>query len=391
MRLHGMIRRMSSRQAYLDYQATTPVDARVRDAMLPYLGDHFGNPHSINHAFGWQAADAVKIARGQVAEFIGADDDEIVFTSGATESCNLAIRGAAKASTRGRTKVITVATEHPAVLETTRDLGCAGHEVTILPVGEDGLLDLADLDRALDGRTVLVSIMAANNEIGVLQPLEEIARLCRAAGALFHTDATQAAGRMGIDVDAWDVDLLSLSAHKVYGPKGIGALYVRSGVPIQPVVTGGGQEHGLRPGTVPAPLVVGFGRACQVASEQWGEDASRMSQLTMRLRHSIQRVSSNVRFFGHLDQRLPGNLSMGFRGVSADEVIEVVSDRIAVSTGSACSSGTAEPSKVLLALGLDPETAASGVRISLGRFTLEEEIDTAVEALSDVAAIANRA
>ncbi len=386
-----MIRRMNSRPAYLDYQATTPVDLRVRDAMLPYLGEHFGNPHSINHAYGWQAADAVKIARGQVAEFIGADDDEIVFTSGATESCNLALRGAAKASTSGRNRVITVATEHPAVLETARDLGCAGHEVIILPVGEDGLLDLADLERTLDGRTVLVSIMAANNEIGVLQPLAEIARLCRASGALFHTDATQAAGRIGIDVDSWDVDLLSLSAHKVYGPKGIGTLYVRNGVPVQPVVTGGGQEHGLRPGTVPAPLVVGFGRACQVASEQLGEDAGRMSQLTMRLKHGIQRTCPSVRFFGHPEQRLPGNLSMGFPGVSADEVIELVSNRIAISTGSACSSGTAEPSKVLLALGLDPETAATGVRISLGRFTIEGDIDTAVEALSDVAAIASRA
>ena len=357
--------------------------------MLPYLGDHFGNPHSINHAYGWQAADAVRLARGRVAEFVGADDDEIVFTSGATESCNLALRGAAKASTSGRNKVVTVATEHPAVLETVQDLRCAGHEVTVLPVTSDGLLDLADLQRALDGRTVLLSIMAANNEIGVLQPLAEIARLCHAAGALFHTDATQAAGRIGIDVDAWGVDLLSLSAHKVYGPKGIGALYVRSGVPVQPVMTGGGQEHGLRPGTVPAPLAVGFGMACQVASEQWEEDAGRISQLTLRLRDGIQRACPAVRFFGHLAQRLPGSLSMGFPGVSATEVIEIVSDSIAISTGSACSSGTTEPSRVLLALGLDPETAATGVRISLGRFTTEREIDTAVGTLSKVAAIAS--
>ena len=384
-----MIRRMNSRQAYLDYQATTPVDPRARDAMLPYLGDHFGNPHSINHVYGWQAADAVRLARGRVAEFVGADDDEIVFTSGATESCNLALRGAAKASTSGRNKVVTVATEHPAVLETVQDLRYAGHEVTVLPVTSDGLLDLADLQRALDGRTVLLSIMAANNEIGVLQPLAEIARLCHAAGALFHTDATQAAGRIGIDVDAWGVDLLSLSAHKVYGPKGIGALYVRSGVPVQPVMTGGGQEHGLRPGTVPAPLAVGFGMACQVASEQWEEDAGRISQLTLRLRDGIQRACPAVRFFGHLAQRLPGSLSMGFPGVSATEVIEIVSDSIAISTGSACSSGTTEPSRVLLALGLDPETAATGVRISLGRFTTEREIDTAVGTLSKVAAIAS--
>ena len=385
-----MIRRMSLRQAYLDHQATTPVDPRVRDAMLPYLGDHFGNPHSINHAYGWLAADAVRIARGQVAKFIGADDGEIVFTSGATESCNLALRGVARASSGRRSKLITAGTEHPAVLETVRDLGRAGHEVTVLPVDPDGLLDLADLERALDDRTVLVSIMTANNEIGVLQPLAEIVCLCHARGALVHTDATQAAGRIGIDVDTWGVDLLSLSGHKVYGPKGIGVLYVRSGVTVQPIVTGGGQEHGLRPGTVPAPLAVGLGMACQVAHEQWQVDAGRMSRLAERLRDGVQSACPDVRFFGHLRRRLPGSLSMGFPGVSADEVIELVSDRIAISTGSACSSGTAEPSKVLLALGLDPETAATGIRISLGRFTGDTEIDTAIDALSDVAAVASR-
>ena len=385
-----MIRCMTSRQAYLDYQATTPVDPRVRDAMLPYLEVQFGNPHSINHAYGWEASDAVRIARGHVAEFVGADDDEIVFTSGATESCNLAIRGVAKASGGYRNKFITAETEHPAVLETIRDLGCAGYEVTVLPVDRDGLLDLAVLERALDDRTVLVSIMAANNEIGVLQPLAEIAGLCHGRGALFHTDATQAAGRIGIDVGAWDVDLLSLSAHKFYGPKGIGALFARNGVPIQPIVTGGGQEHGLRPGTVPAALAVGFGMACQVASDQWEKDVVRMSQFTVRLRDEIQRTCPSVQFFGHLRRRLPGNLSVGFPGVPADQVIDMVADRIAISTGSACSSGTAEPSKVLLALGLEPETAATGLRISLGRFTKAEEIDVAIAAFSDVAAVTSR-
>ena len=381
---------MTSQQAYLDYQATTPLDPGVRDAMLPYFQDYFGNPHSINHAYGWKASDAVRIARGQVAEFLGADDDEVVFTSGATESCNLALRGVARASNGRRKKFITVETEHPAVLETVLDLGCAGYEVTVLPVGSDGLLDLADLDRALDDRTILVSIMAANNEIGVLQPLAKIAGLCHARGALFHTDATQAAGRIGIDVDLWDVDLLSLSAHKFYGPKGIGAMFARNGIPIQPIVTGGGQEHGLRPGTVPAALAVGFGMACQVALDQWKEDAVRMSQLTLRLRDGIQRVCPDVLFFGHLRRRLPGNLSVGFPGISADEVIDVVADRIAISTGSACSSATAEPSKVLLALGLKAEIAATGLRISLGRFTSDEEIDIAIAAFSDIAAITSR-
>ena len=378
---------MNPLPAYLDYQATTPLDPRVRDAMLPYLGIHFGNPHSVNHAYGWKAGQAVRIARERVAEFIGADDDEVVFTSGATESCNLALRGAAKVSSGHRKSIITQATEHPAVLDTVRDLGRSGHEVTVLPVDEDGLLDLAVLERAVDDRTALVSVMAANNEIGVLQPLPEIADVCHRRGALLHTDATQAAGRIGIDVDAWGVDLLSLSAHKVYGPKGIGALFVRSGVPIEPIATGGGQEHGLRPGTVPAPLAVGFGEACLVASEQWEEDANRMLQLAERLRYGIGQACAGVRFFGHLQLRLPGSLSLGFPGVRADEVIEAVSDRIAISTGSACASGTAEPSRVLLALGLGPEVAATGVRVSVGRFTRDGEVDTAIAALLDIGSL----
>ena len=383
-----MIRRMDSRQAYLDYQATTPLDPLVREAMLPYLRDHFGNPHSIDHSFGWRAAGAVRAARGQVAQLIGADDQEIVFASGATESCNLAIRGAVKASGPCRNKIITVATEHPAVLETVLDLGRAGHEAIVLPVDEDGVLDLADLEATLDDRTVLVSVMAANNEIGVLHPLPEIAERCRAHGALLHTDATQASGRVNIDVDRWGVDLLSLSAHKVYGPKGIGALYVRTGVPIEPTATGGGQEYGLRPGTVAAPLTVGFGTACQLACEQWQDDAIRMSRLALHLRESVQRDCPDVRFFGDLQNRLPGSLCLGFPGITADEVIEIVSDRIAISTGSACSSGTAEPSRVLLALGLDREAASTGIRVSLGRFTTDEEIDIAAGALSSVVAIA---
>ena len=385
-----MIRRMSPRQAYLDYQATTPLDPRVLQAMRPYFEDHFGNPHSINHVYGWKTADAVRAARGHVADFIGADEDEIVFTSGATESCNLALRGIAKASMGNKNKIVTVTTEHPAVLETVRDLGLSGYQAAVLPVGPDGLLDLADLERAVDDRTALVSVMAANNEIGVLQPLSKIADLCHSRGALLHSDATQAAGRIGIDVDSWGVDLLSISAHKVYGPKGIGALFTRSGVQIEPIVTGGGQEHGLRPGTIPAPLAVGFGEACRVASEQWEEDAGRMSQLAERLRHGIQTVCPNVQIFGHLERRLPGSLSLGFPGVTADEVIDLVSDRIAISTGSACSSGTAEPSRVLLSLGLSPDIAATGVRVSLGRFTCESEIDTAIGAFSDIAAIASR-
>ena len=306
---------------YLDYQATTPLDPRVQDAVLPYLGDNFGNPHSINHAYGWLAADSVKVARGQVADFIGADDDEIVFTSGATESCNLAIRGVLKASRGERNKIITVSTEHPAVYETVLDLESEGYDITILSVQQDGLLDLEDLRHALDERTVLVSVMAANNEIGVLQPLADISELCHSKGAFFHTDATQAAGRIEVDVDAWGVDFLSISAHKVYGPKGIGALYARNGIPISPLLTGGGQENGLRPGTVPAPLVVGIGKACEIALESQENDMDRMTHLTSKLWQGILKECGDVILFGHPELRLPGNLNFGFPGVSADEVI----------------------------------------------------------------------
>ena len=359
---------MNPHVAYLDNQATTPVDPRVRDAILPFFDGRFGNPHSSHHGYGWEASDAVTLARAQVAEFIGADDEEIIFTSGATESCNLALRGIARASDGKRNKLITLATEHPAVLETVLDLGRVSVKAIVLPVSPEGLLDLSDLERTLDNQTLLVSIMAANNEIGVLQNLTDIADLCHAQGALLHTDATQAAGRIGIDVDTWNVDLLSLSAHKVYGPKGVGALFVRSGVPIEPILTGGGQERGLRPGTVPAPLTVGFGEACRIAQEQWREDTQRISELTLRLKGGLQDSCPNIRIFGHLQQRLPGSLSVGFPGIPASEVIAAVSDSIAVSTGSACASGTAEASKVLLALGVEPDIAADGRQSELGTF-----------------------
>ena len=381
---------MNTGLVYLDYQATSPLDPRVQDAMLPFLWANFGNPHSINHAFGWQAADSVSIARGQVADFIGADDSEIVFTSGATESCNLAIRGVLKASGRERNKVITVSTEHPAVYETVLDLERDGYEITVLSVQQDGLLDLEMLERELDERTALVSVMAANNEIGVLQPLADISQLCHAKGALFHTDATQAAGRIDIDVDTWGVDFLSISAHKVYGPKGIGALFTRNGIPISPLITGGGQENGLRPGTVPAPLVVGIGMACAIAMENQNIDTDRINRLTGKLWQGILNGCGDVVLFGHPTQRIPGNLSFGFPGVTADEVIDLVSDRIAISTGSACSSGSNEPSRILIALGIGSELAATGVRVSLGRFTSDEEIDTAIDSFARVGTVIDR-
>ena len=381
---------MDPKPIYLDYQATTPIDPRVREAMLPFLEDEFGNPHSISHAYGWAASDAVKIARAQVAQLINADDNEIVFTSGATESCNLALRGVARASDGNRNRIITVATEHPAVLETVQDLGRSGYEAVILPVGSDGLLDLVNLEWELDERTLLVSVMAANNEIGVLQPLARISSLCQTVGALFHTDATQAAGRKEIDVDVWGVDLLSFSAHKVYGPKGIGAMFLRSGVRIEPIATGGAQERGLRPGTVSTALVAGFGEACHLADRQGSLDRQRMYDHTKRLEAGLRKAWPDLLVFGHREQRIPGNLNVGFPGFEASNIVHTVASEIAVSTGSACASATAGPSRVLLALGLDPEIAATGIRISLGRFTTDQHVDAAIAAFSEVASTANR-
>ena len=374
---------MGGRPVYLDYQSTTPVDPRVQETMLPFFNGKFGNPHSHGHSYGWEAAEAIREARAQVACLIDAGDDDIVFTSGATESCNLALRGVVRATKGTRRRIITLATEHPAVLETVRDLGLAGHEIVILPVGGDGLLDIGHLAAALDDRALVVSVMAANNETGVVQPLSKIAELCRAAGALFHTDATQAAGRMAISVDDWGVDLLSLSSHKVYGPKGVGALFVRPGTPIKPVTTGGAQECGLRAGTLPTPLVVGFGKACELADVEGAADRGRMASLAGQLLTEVTRACPEVRLFGHADRRVPGSLCVGFPGAGAETVVQGVGHAVSVSTGSACASATVEPSRVLLALGLEPEVAATGVRISLGRFTSEQDIKVAASAFSE--------
>ena len=376
---------MTAAPVYLDNQATTPLDPAVRDAMWPYLTEHFGNPHSSDHRFGWDASAAIRKARTQVADFINADDDEIVFTSGATESCNLALRGVAgHVHDPRRKRIVTLATEHPAVLETVRDLVALGYEVIVLPVNTDGLVDLASLEGTVDDSTLLVSVMAVNNEIGVVQPLDDIAARCRAVGAYLHTDATQAAGRLPIDVDTWDVDLLSVSAHKVYGPKGIGALYVRTGVNLKRMIAGGGQERGLRGGTLPTALIVGFGKACDLAAECQDRDRCRMDALCKRLHRRLLEAHPQLRLFGHPTRRVAGNLNIGFPGVPADQLIRSTAAQLAISTGSACSSASSEPSHVLLALGFDHDTAATSVRISLGRFTTEAEIDRAVEALSRI-------
>lgn len=374
---------MNGRPIYLDYQATTPIDPRVRNAMGPFLDERFGNPHSEDHLFGWEASSGIGLARARVAGLIEAKRQEIVFTSGATESCNLALRGVAnRRGNEKRARIVTLATEHPAVIETVLDLRHDDHEAVVLPVGSDGILDLAQLDEVLDERTLLVSVMAANNEIGVLQPIQEIAAKCHAVGALFHTDATQAAGRIPIDVTEWDVDFLSLSGHKLYGPKGVGALFVRSGVELRPLITGGSQEDGRRGGTLPAALIVGFGIACELALERQQEDSERFQILTSRFYECLCETHPSLRLFGHPKQRLPGSLTLGYPNVPADLVIRNVADQIAVSSGSACASGNGEPSRVLLALGLEPSVAETAVRISLGRFTTEEEIDSAVIAFS---------
>ena len=366
-----------SRPIYLDYQATTPLDPRVARTMQPYWSDVFGNPHSDGHTFGWEARQAVNSARSQVADLIGADDDEIVFVSGATESCNLAILGMAGVA-KSRRHIVTVATEHPAVLETVKSLSCRGFDIDVLPVDGHGLLDLRALENVLTEKTLLVSVMLANNEIGVIQPIREISTLCRSVGASVHTDATQAIGRIDVDVNALDVDLLSLSAHKFYGPNGVGALYVRSSAAeLIPILRGGTQERGLRPGTLPTPLIVGLGAACEIAGGEWQADARRLCAMTDGLRSYLIGLFPNMRMFGHRCRRISGNLNIGFPGILAERLVAATSSRLAISTGAACSSGSAEPSRVLLALGLSREIAATGVRISLGRFTTEEQADIA--------------
>ncbi len=351
--------------------------------MQPYWTQDFGNPHSEGHSYGWNARRAVEIARSQVADLIEADDDEIVFTSGATESCNIALRGAAAVPPDGRRQIITLATEHSAVLETVRWLSQHGSEVVVLPVKSDGLLDLRVLEAALGRQTLVVSVMLANNEIGVIQRLPEISQLCHAVGAFVHTDATQAAGRIKVDVGELGVDLLSLSAHKIYGPNGIGALYVRNrpDLKIVPTVTGGAQEQGIRPGTVPVPLAVGLGAACSIACRHLEDEAERISNLEQRLLQDLNTEFPALRLFGHPEQRIPGNLNLGLPGILGEALVEAVSSEVAISTGAACATGSPEPSHVLIALGLDPEIAATGVRISLGRFTTDDEISVTSRSL----------
>jgi cysteine desulfurase len=379
-------RRANAAPVYLDYQATTPTDPRVVAAILPYFTEKFGNPHSTGHRFGREAAEAVERARGDVAALIGAESREIVFTSGATESNNAAIKGAVRflrdERRSDRDRIVTVATEHKCVLETCRQLEREGFSLTVMPVKSDGLLDLAALAEAIGPRTALVSVMAVNNEIGTIQDLAAIGALCRARGILFHSDAAQAAGKVPLDVDAMGIDLLSISGHKLYGPKGIGALYVRRRprVRLAPLIDGGGQERGFRSGTLPTPLCVGLGVACAIARDEMAAEAARLVELRRRFFAALHRRIPGMRLNGSGEQRVAGNLNIGFPGIDAEELLEACAT-VAASTGSACSSASIEPSYVLRALGLDAAAARASFRLCVGRFTTVPEIDFAADAL----------
>jgi cysteine desulfurase len=375
---------MIDRPIYLDYQATTPTDPRVVEAMLPYFTEKFGNPGSATHTLGHEAEQAVEAARAQLAALIGAEPREIVFTSGATESNNLAIKGAAHFHRPlGRDHIVTVATEHKCVLEAAKTLERDGFRVTFLGVDVDGLVDPEAVKRAVDSRTAVVSVMAANNEIGVIQPIREIAAICRSAGALFHTDAAQAVGKISFNVNELGVDLASISGHKMYGPKGIGALYVRRRprARIAPLIDGGGQERGLRSGTLPTPLIVGIGAAAAIAQAEMTQESIRLIHLRRRFLARIEKLVPGIQVNGDAERRLPGNLNVSFPGVNAAELMENC-PAVAVSSGSACSSAALEPSYVLRALGFSDERAAASIRVGLGRMTTEGEIDRAADLLA---------
>ena len=363
---------------YLDYQATTPLDPRALDTMMPFLTDKFGNPHSVEHRYGWEAEAAVEVARKQIASLIGAKEDEIVFTSGATESNNLAIKGVGFAHYPKKNHIITVKTEHECVLASARSLEKMGFDVTFLDVDLGGLIDLNTLEEAITEKTSLVSVMAVNNEIGVIQNLGAIGAVCRAHEVIFHTDAAQAVGKIPLDVNEMNIDVMSISGHKIYGPKGIGAIYVRGGTPIIPLFDGGGQEKGLRSGTLSPALCVGMGMACDVAKVDMNKDLQHISTLSKRLLDKLTSTLNSVSLNGSMDMRYPGNLNLTFNGVKADLLVADLKD-IAISTGSACSSAIHKPSYVLDALGMSKQEIDASVRIGIGRMTTEQEIDHAAE------------
>lgn len=366
---------------YMDNHATTPVDPRVFEAMKPYFTEIFGNAASRNHPFGWQAEEAVDTARKSVAKLIGASPKEIVFTSGATESNNLAIKGVAEMYQEKGNHIITVVTEHKATLDSCKHLEKQGYRVTYLPVDKYGLVDLEQLRQAITDKTILISVMMANNEIGVIQPIKEIGKIAREHKVLMHTDAVQAAGKVPVNVDELNVDLLSISAHKMYGPKGVGALYVRRKNPrvmLSPIIDGGGHERGMRSGTLNVTGIVGLGKAAEIALLEMSEEIERITCLRNKLQESIFAQIPEVFINGHPTNRLPGNLNISFAYVEGESLLMGLSD-VAVSSGSACTSASLEPSYVLKALGVGEELAHSSLRFGLGRFNTEEEVDFTIE------------
>src|SRR3984957_6035246 len=362
---------------YMDNHATTRMDPRVLEEMLPYFMEKFGNSASRNHSFGWAAEEGVETARERVAKLIGATTKEIIFTSGATESDNLAIKGVAEMYGEKGNNIITPVTENKAVLDTGKRLEKSGYRVTYMAVQKDGLIDLEELKRVMDEKTILVTIMAANNEIGVVQPVAEIGKLCHERGVIFHTDATQAIGKIPIDVNKMNIDLMSISAHKMYGPKGVGALYVRRKNPrvqLSAIIDGGGHERGMRSGTLNVPGIVGLGKACAIAQEDMAKESCRLAGLRNRLRDRIMTRLDETYINGSMEHRLPGNLNISFAYVEGESLLMGIND-IAVSSGSACTSATLEPSYVLKALGAGDDLAHSSIRFGIGRFNTEAEID----------------
>ncbi|QDT46719.1 Cysteine desulfurase [Symmachiella dynata] len=375
---------MTATPIYLDNHATTRVDPRVLDAMLPYFSEIYGNAASISHRFGWDAGDAVEAARGKIAELFNTDARNVIFTSGATEANNLALKGVLHAAPPG-SHLITAAAEHKAVLDPAKRLSRSGFEVTVLPVDQYGMVDPQQIAESLRPHTVLVSIMSANNEVGTLNDIAEIAALCRERGVHFHTDAAQSAGKLPLDLSTTPFDLLSLSGHKIYGPKGIGVLFVRHGSPrikLEPQLDGGGHERHLRSGTLPVPLIVGLGRACELCGETLVDEAAQLLELRERLWTGLQDRLDGLTLNGHPEQRLPGNLNVSFDGVEGDALMNSMRD-IAVSSGSACTSADPQPSHVLRAMGVSDALTRASLRFGLGRFNTTAEIDRAVEVVAD--------
>lgn len=374
----------SGKKIYLDYNSTTPVDPRVLDEMMPYFTDKFGNPSSINHTFGWEADEAVELAREQVADLVGATANEIYFTSGATEAVNLAIRGLCTANRDKGNQIITCITEHKAVLDTCKSMEQEGFRVTYLPVDESGSIDLHELEESITDQTILVSLMHANNEIGTIHPLEKISRMTRPKDIPLLSDATQSVGKIPVDVKELDVDMITFSSHKLYGPKGIGALFIRKNnkPDIVPVFTGGGQEKGLRPGTLNVPAIAGFGKACELCASQMEEESSSLSKLRNRLESELAEMDG-ILFNGTPKNRLPHMTNISFRNIESSNLLRRLKN-LAVSQGSACTSATQKPSHVLKALGHSDELAFSSIRVGLGRFTTEEEIEHAIHDIKEV-------